>query len=91
MNDTTDEGQAAKNGKLISSLIGQKFFSLPSWKMWNVRIQIKNDYKNRFILNKEIVEKYKIVEISKYYLKGNIPSTVDVLRAGKINKQRNAD
>ncbi len=48
------------------------------------RIQIKNDDKNRFILNKEIVEKkYKIVEISKYYLKGNIPSTVDVLRAGK--------
>ena len=52
-------------------------------KMWNVRIQIKNEDKNRFILNKEIVEKYKIVEISKYYLKGNIPSTVDVLRAGK--------
>ena len=47
------------------------------------RIQIKNDDKNRFILNKEIVEKYKIVEISKYYLKGNTPSTVDVLRAGK--------
>ena len=51
--------------------------------MWNVRIQIKNDDKNRFILNKEIVEKYKIVEISKYYLKGNKPGTVDVLRAGK--------
>ena len=83
MNDTIDEGQAAKKGKPNSSLIGQKFFSLPSWKIWNVRIQIKNDDKNRFILNKEIVEKYKIVEISKYYLKGNIPSTVDVLRAGK--------
>ena len=78
-----DEGQAAKKGKPSSSLIGQKFFFLPSWKMWNVRIQIKNEDKNRFILNKEIVEKYKIVEISKYYLKGNIPSTVDVLRAGK--------
>ena len=52
-------------------------------KMWNVRILIKNEDKNRFILNKEIVEKYKIVEISKYYLKGNTPSTVDVLRAGK--------
>ena len=39
--------------------------------------------KNRFILNKEIVEKYEIVEISKHYLKGNVPSTVDVLRAGK--------
>ena len=51
---------------------------------WNVRIQIKNEDENRFILNKEIVEKYKkIVEISKYYLKGNIPSTVNVLRAGK--------
>ena len=72
-----------KKGKPNSSLIGQKFFSLPSWKMWNVRILIKNEDKNRFILNKEIVEKYKIVEISKYYLKGNIPSTVDVLRAGK--------
>ena len=83
MNDTIDEGQAAKKGKPNSSLIGQKFFSLPSWKMWNVRIQIKNDDKNRFILNKEIVEKYKNVEISNYYLKGNIPSTVNVLRAGK--------
>ena len=49
----------------------------------DIRIQMKNEDKNRFILNKEIVEKYKIVEISKYYLKGNIPSTVDVLRAGK--------
>ena len=78
-----DEGQAAKKGKPNSSLIGQKFFFLPSWKMWNVRILIKNEDKNRFILNKEIVEKYKIVEISKYYLKGNTPSTVDVLRAGK--------
>ena len=40
--------------------------------------------KNRFILNKEIVEKMKIVDISKKdYLKGNEPSTVDVLRAGK--------
>ncbi len=38
-------------------------------KMSNVRIQIKNEDKNRFILNKEIVEKYKIVEITKYYLK----------------------
>ncbi len=37
----------------------------------------KNEVKNRFILIKEIVE------ISKYYLKSNIPSTVDVLRAGK--------
>ena len=72
-----------EKGKPNSSLIGQKFFFLPSWKMWNVRILIKNEDKNRFILNKEIVEKYKIVEISKYYLKGNIPSTVDVLRAGK--------
>ena len=27
----------------------------------------------------------------KYYSKGNIPSTVNVLRAGKKNKQRNAD
>jgi len=35
--------------------------------------------KNRFILNKEIVEKNKIVEISK----DNVPSTVNVLRAGK--------
>ncbi len=35
--------------------------------------------KNRFILIKEIVEINKIVEISKY----NVPSTVDVLRAGK--------
>ena len=78
-----DEGQAAKKRKPSSSLIGQKFFFLPSWKMWNVRILIKNEDKNRFILNKEIVEKYKIVEISKYYLKGNTPSTVDVLRAGK--------
>jgi hypothetical protein len=26
----------------------------------------------------------KIVDISKDYLKGNVPSTVDVLRAGKI-------
>ena len=52
--------------------------------MWNVRIQIKKDDKNRSILNKEIVgKKYKIVEISKYYLKGNVPSTVDVLGAGK--------
>ena len=33
----------------------------------------------------------KIVDISKDYLKGNVPSTVDVLRAGKENKQRNAD
>ena len=48
-------------------------------------------YKNRSILNKEIVKKCKNVKISKYYLKGNIPSTVDVLRAGKINKQWNAD
>ncbi len=46
-------------------------------------IHIKNEDKNRFILNKEIVEKYKIVEISRYYLKSNVPSTVDVLRAGK--------
>ena len=30
VNDTTDEGQAAKKGKPNSSLIGQKFFSLPS-------------------------------------------------------------
>ena len=43
----------------------------------------KNEDKNRVVLNKEIVEKYKIVEISKHYLKGNVPSTVDVLRAGK--------
>ena len=41
--------------------------------------------KNRSILNKEIVE------ISKYYLKSNVPCTVDVLRAGKNKKQRNAD
>ena len=32
----------------------------------------------------------KIVDISKDYSKGNVPSTVDVLRAGKT-KQRNAD
>ena len=43
----------------------------------------KTEDKNRFILIKEIVEKMKIVDISKDYLKGNIPSTVDVLRAGK--------
>ncbi len=35
--------------------------------------------KNRFILNKEIVKKNKIVEISKV----NVPNTVNVLRAGK--------
>ena len=39
--------------------------------------------KNRIILIKETVEKMKIVDISKDYLKGNVPSTVDVLRAGK--------
>ena len=43
----------------------------------------KSNDKNRFILIKEIVEKMKIVDISKDYLKGNVPSTVDVLRAGK--------
>ena len=45
------------------SLVKSYFFSQVE-KMWNVRIQIKNDDKNRFILNKEIVEKYKIVEIT---------------------------
>ena len=43
----------------------------------------KTEDKNRVILNKEIVEKMKIVDISKDYLKSNVPSTVDVLRAGK--------
>ena len=47
------------------------------------RSKSKTEDKNRFILNKEIVEKMKIVDISKDYLKGNVPSTVDVLRAGK--------
>ena len=61
----------------------KSFFSPKLKKCEMSRIQIKNDDKNRFILNKGIVEKYEIVEISKYYLKGNIPSTVDVLRAGK--------
>ena len=76
-----------KKKKTSSSSIGQKLSFFLMWNVkcekWNVRIQIKNDDKNRFILNKGIVEKYEIVEISKYYLKGNIPSTVDVLRAGK--------
>ena len=40
----------------------------------------KSNDKNRFILIKEIVEKNEIVDISK---SGNVPSTVDVLRAGK--------
>jgi hypothetical protein len=44
----------------------------------------KTNDKNRFILNKEIVEKNEIVDISK---KDNVPSTVDVLRAGKKIKQ----
>ncbi len=33
----------------------------------------------------------KIVDISKHYLKGNVPSTVDVLRVDKQNKQLKAD
>jgi hypothetical protein len=47
----------------------------------------KSKDKNRFILIKEIVEKNEIVDISKDCLKSNVPSTVDVLRAGKYNKQ----
>ncbi len=55
-------------------------------KMKNVKCpgsKSKVNDKNRFILIKEIVEINKIVEMSKYYLKSNVPSTVDVLRAGK--------
>ncbi len=44
----------------------------------------KSNDKNRFTLIKEIVEKNEIVDISK---RTNVPSTVDVLRAGKENKQ----
>jgi hypothetical protein len=51
----------------------------------------KIEDKNRFILNKEIVENNEIIDISKDYLKSNVPSTVDVLRAGKQNKLLNAD
>ena len=59
------------------------FFSQVENKCQMSGSKSKNEDKNRFILNQEIVEKYKIVEISKHYLKGNVPSTVDVLRAGK--------
>ncbi len=63
-----------------SSSIGQKHFESQDEK--NVgcpgsKSKVKD--KNRFILNKEIVEEIKIVEISK----DNVPSTVNVLRAGK--------
>ena len=47
-------------------------------EMWK-----KSNDKTRFILIKEIVEKNEIVDISK---RDNVPSTVDVLRAGKIKQ-----
>jgi hypothetical protein len=53
-----------------------KVFDFQSEKL---KSKNKTNDKNRFILNKEIVEKNEIVDISK---KDNVPSTVDVLRAG---------
>ena len=66
-----------------SSPIGQKIFSpkLKKCGMSESKSKIKD--KNRFIQNKKIVEKIKLSKFQKYYLKGNIPRTVDVLRAGK--------
>ena len=70
-------GQEAICVKTILLVIGQKFSIPKVKKRGNVK---KSNDKNRFILNKEIVEKNEIVDISK---KDNVPSTVDVLRAGK--------
>ena len=55
-------GQEAICVKTIPPVIGQKFLILKLKKseMWR-----KSNDKNRFILNKEIVEKNEIVDISK--------------------------
>ncbi len=76
-------GDFFKKKRARRPLVKSFLFFHVKCEKWNVRIQIKNEDKNRSILNKEIVEKYKIVEISKYYLKSNVPCTVDVLRTGK--------
>ena len=65
-----------------------KSFLFFSCEMWNVKSEMSGSKskvkdKNRSILNKEIVEKWKLSIFQKYYLKSNVPSTVDVLRAGK--------
>jgi hypothetical protein len=69
--------------KTSLSPIGQKEFDSQVEKCEMSGSKSKSKDKNRFILIKEIVEKNGIVDISKDYLKGNVPSTVKVLRAGK--------
>ena len=73
-------GQEAICVKTIHPVIGQKFLIPKVKKKGNVK---KTNDKNRFILNKEIVEKKWNC---RYFKKDNVPSTVDVLRAGKIKQ-----
>ena len=55
-------GQEAICVKMIPSLIGWKFLI---FKVKKLKSKNKTNDKNRFILNKEIVEKNEIVDISK--------------------------